>query len=690
MDDLAFFDTQHLQVRGGIFDEAGKQKGVQVAGDVTGDGLEAIPLTHTEPVAAETANGDADGLRRRRSKKESTGSVATAEPLDLPDGTQATEIKQVARSGTEPFGQTRAFGTASLDATKKWFAHRSGASADLTVSSHSSLLPSPTPSPAVGAVPSPRTSSPRPKIEATGQGFVIGPKAEDLTASSTVQASTAADQTPSPTGPAPEQVDGHKQQPVSLQTRPSRSNSAQSSQSRSESQAWPAGTNNDEGKRDSWHGGSSAPPTDASAPTSNLMDTFRQRTADKKALQASVNQARDAMRKWGTNWSKGRKGFGAMEEDDLQNHIGEINGRTSTAASPPRLPTGARPIPTKAADTTATARQSNSLQDRLAAAAAAAASPPKHHEVMGISPSESALDRQHAATRRSVSGELLGRKDSQTSDVSTSSAPPAASGPSPHDNGGKHILRQQPTGANKAMVVPRIPKRPDAVMSMSSASASSATSAASAGLLALDEPASGAPAGIAADTAPDSVAPPSTSIPPPPLPARGQSEERVPQVTTDKDDAGTFEQGQAQGASEESPGDPVFDSANTLSDQPKAASKSLHDIPDAVAGASANEEDDADEDTRSVVSEPGPAEIKPTGPAGPILPPLPARKPMTRSASLRELPSESSSVQGESAGLPTAIASPASPGARSAEDALKKMVALDELARSMPGTPGAG
>src|SRR4051812_45227681 len=101
MDDLAFFDTQHLRIRGGIFDEAAKQEDVVVAGSITGDGLEAIPLSDTRPIPDESATSQG-GLRHRKSKPSVAQPVMVTEALDLPDGRQAAEIKPVARAGTEP------------------------------------------------------------------------------------------------------------------------------------------------------------------------------------------------------------------------------------------------------------------------------------------------------------------------------------------------------------------------------------------------------------------------------------------------------------------------------------------------------------------------------------------------------------------------------------------------------------
>ncbi|WWD04793.1 hypothetical protein V865_002864 [Kwoniella europaea PYCC6329] len=124
MDDLAFFDTTKMSVRGGIFNESSKIK----RGEETEQPETAVPLPESE---IQTSNEDpasavpsTSSLRKRNPQKSKT--------VDINGLGQAEEVPQLGLPRTDTAPPTLSNGTtnrtaATVQATKKWFAQNGSA-----------------------------------------------------------------------------------------------------------------------------------------------------------------------------------------------------------------------------------------------------------------------------------------------------------------------------------------------------------------------------------------------------------------------------------------------------------------------------------------------------------------------------------------------------------------------------------
>lgn len=269
-DDIPFFDTSNLRPRGGIFDQFGKkrgQDGVPISTEMGAEGLEPKPLTD-DPVNKKT---DTPSRHRSTSLSAVTPSMAP-EALDSPaQSTDHEERDKVEREWTAKVERSPAdaASTSSLakslsSGTKKWLAGH--ASSGDTYGSG--------------------TTSPATKPETThDESETLRESAQLDSAPAGLVVSSERTQSPALT---PSSDDANKDLPTSREVH---------------HDAETASSSGDLG------GPRNLPsedlPSTEAAPGS-LIETIRSRAKDKQALQTSVNQAKDAMRKWGTNWAAKR------------------------------------------------------------------------------------------------------------------------------------------------------------------------------------------------------------------------------------------------------------------------------------------------------------------------------------------------------------------------------------------------
>lgn len=414
MDDLAFFDTRHLRARGGIFDEAAKNNDAEVKADLGPDGLEPIPVSKPR------ATGDESDLSRKSSVKPRQPPSLAVQALDLPQG-KATRLAQAEDDAQSIGGASQHSITKSIsESTKKWLAAKAGVNdTNAEVDRHSSEPVTPV------SLNTPAKSA----IEKTGVGFEIR-SAGQWTAAQAMDTSVEA------TASGDKVMDRAQDDDVSLDKLPPTMNAAQQG-------FVPRGTLVSSSTDADIAAGGSA------ATAAALMNNIRARTADKKALQSSVNEARDAMRKWGKNWAAKRTGgvTGQIAQDaEISQKLQAVEQqiqKTQDGASPGK---SIDPSP----------RLGSSLQERLAMAAVQAASPSSTNTSL---PRQS-LDGQPSGNVPSIS--TISSEDRRRE--SLSEGRPALP------------VRQQPAGV-AAMTVPRIPKRPDAVTAISSEARLSETTA---------------------------------------------------------------------------------------------------------------------------------------------------------------------------------------------------------------------
>lgn len=380
-DDLPFFDTSNLKPRGGIFDEFGKRRGqntVPISTEMGAEGLEP------KPAAVDKVSLKSESPARRRST-----SLSVAQPTMAAEAV-ATSTGSTNRHGRSDsdmhFGSsldrspTDVASTSSLarslqDGTKKWFASRASgestvASSPITLSSHQESIPN---LPKRNLTDT-RDPSPQPSRESSQMRSQS--KASDGDASSAVSAAKQlqdrehASERKAVSGFVPS---------ASLFANPSHSKSP----AMDTSTVQPSSAEN-------------VPSSDVIS--SSLMDTIRTRAKDKQALQTSVNQAKDAMRKWGTNWAAKRNlplGAPSQFHEDPTNVPPTVSTQ-DRPVTPTLSPSSHRKAETRGMDIPKTGL---SLQERLANVTQLATSPdrkPRH----SAESDGSSLDAQIVRTLR--------------------------------------------------------------------------------------------------------------------------------------------------------------------------------------------------------------------------------------------------------------------------------------------------
>lgn len=355
-DDIPFFDTSNLRPRGGIFDQFGKKRGeggVPISTDIGAEGLEP------KAMSKEDAKKPIDTPSRRRSTSLSAVPPSmAAEALDSPArSSQDSErdrgvpdwISKADRSSTD-VASTSSLAKSLSGGTKKWFAGR--ASSGDTYASGADTPFTTTEAIAGGHIGQFQDSSAKPSFsELDSQRNVAYLHTASTGTAEPIRGIQSSEQRAMTEGVAKDETSSTRR----VDHLPTVTTSLAKE---GEVSAHPAS--------EEMASGEAAP--------GSLMDTIRSRAKDKQALQTSVNQAKDAMRKWGTNWAakrnlpipvlpkhtEGLAGSGVSTPTDIRQTV------TATASATHRTPdVRAMEIP----------RGGLSLQERLANATQLATSP---------------------------------------------------------------------------------------------------------------------------------------------------------------------------------------------------------------------------------------------------------------------------------------------------------------------------
>lgn len=286
-DDIPFFDTSNLRPRGGIFDQFGKKRGeggVPISTDIGAEGL--------EPKAMSRGDGKKpiDSPSRRRSTSlsavppsmaaEALNSAARSSQDSERDKGVPDWILKADRSSTD-VASTPSLAKSLSGGTKKWFAGR--ASSGDTYGSGADTPSTTTEAVAGGHIGQLQDSSLKPSFSALD------------TQRNLAQLDTASSGTAEPI-----------RRIQSSEQRPPTEGVAKEDSSPAHFAYHPTITTSSAKEPEISTHPTSEEMTSGEAAPGSLMDTIRSRAKDKQALQTSVNQAKDAMRKWGTNWAAKR------------------------------------------------------------------------------------------------------------------------------------------------------------------------------------------------------------------------------------------------------------------------------------------------------------------------------------------------------------------------------------------------
>ncbi|KAL7423244.1 hypothetical protein Q5752_002544 [Cryptotrichosporon argae] len=460
MDDIAFFNTQGFNVRGGIFAEAHRDRARRESAENKEPANKEdeqvcvdVATSKEDPASATT---ETLGLRKRNPTKSQTlGLIGMAD--SAPDLTASTESHALDRTDSAPaaigMSPKKPSPSASL-ATKKWktpslFSVSNGPNEDVMQHAHRASLD--------GS----RTSS--------GTGIIAEPEERDETPAAVTEIHIKGD------NGSQTSVDTADPEPgSSTATLPS------SGQSRSPARS-----------------------------TASLLSAVRNK--DKKAIASQVNTARDSLRKWGAGFAAKRRG---KQDDDDEDDEGESGPAASGSRyAPPyhaperertsgdyrsladRLSAVAQTAVVGTTDAHGTTHLAPSRPERTGAdpaAPAAAPSPssrPMHRShpstsslakvALGASPPGFSISAARPTTEvehaHAAIGAGAGRADASQRRASSASAHSAYSAQSAQSVHSAHSsaahtpapVLSQPAGA-RSMVVPRVPKRPGAVTGIGS------------------------------------------------------------------------------------------------------------------------------------------------------------------------------------------------------------------------------
>ena len=421
MDDIAFFNTNGLGIRGGIFSEAGKVSADHAVHEAASE-IPTLPGAEIGTAAEDPASATAETstMRQRRPTKVQTLDVTA--PSEAP-GTESIEVG-LARTDTAPASIDIGASTnrePSLSETKKWFGKigRPQSESSQTVIN--------------GPVNASQESLSKQRSR-NGERTSLTATPNPAESSTTSENST---RPPSP--PLGGDISSYSPPPNRL--------SIGSINKATSDQTVPAPLDN----------------ATESSSTAALLTSLRAR--DKKAIQSQVNSqvntARDAVKKWGVNWAKRRTNF--------PNKLDEREG--SRPAALYGQPEEESVIRSSNAPDSPSQTQSPTLKERLDAAA---------HQASTRQRSASSASASSATGLRPTL--LQSPSKSAVAPVNPSTSPPqwtlashpmseAARDtvPTPHppraSNG--NAVYTQPS-AGRTMVVPRVPKRPGEVIGMGS------------------------------------------------------------------------------------------------------------------------------------------------------------------------------------------------------------------------------
>ena len=465
MDDIAYFDTSKLDIRGGIFSSAGKNYSPPDEDEDVAQANGVDVATSAEDPTSAVAETPA--LRKRRPTKSQS-----MDPVGLLSTDETSAKVGLPRTDTAPAAVAsgpNAKKASAISATKKWFASSTATTSNHRPTSSLSQLSIRSD----GSNESMRRSLSNDKAPASSTGPVISVSMEGESSMLTVDnpASRSASALPDDLSTESLPLKGTNGTADSEENLPRDADRSISPDS--------------------------ATTVGKGASNASLISSIR--TRDKKALQSQVNVARDNIKKWGVN-------FAAKRKSAMHPHLSEERDPDKPAAiyrpemderddTPIR---GSRPESTSASRTAVSPNRT--LKERLNAAAQAAAT-------TGTSSSPSAQARPARAGSASSSHSIPGRPALATSPKATGVdkmlgvSPPAgwtlggglpttelirdaasgstASTPPPRPaNGNSHArsassitststVHTQPS-AGRSMVVPRVPRRPGEVTGIGS------------------------------------------------------------------------------------------------------------------------------------------------------------------------------------------------------------------------------
>lgn len=350
-DDIPFFDTSNLRPRGGIFDQFGKKRGhdgVPVSTDIGAEGLQPKPIAKNDPKRS------LDSPTRRRSTSLSAVPPAmAAEALDPSARSSQDSERDWMPKDQSPIdiASTSSLAKSLSGGTRKWFAGRassgdtygSGTTTPVSAVSKADVGPE---SDGVKV----QDSSTRPFIgELNEQGQMAQLDADSLNTSERIQGKHSSNYEPLAETAIKNDASNARLAHLPTATAPSATEFESSSQPISEGMS----------------------PSEVKG---SLMETIRTRAKDKEALQTSVNQAKDAMRKWGTNWAAKRNLPLPALARPAEGHTGN---RTPTPADVRQAHTATSSTARRTPDVRAVdiPRGGLSLQERLANVTQLATSP---------------------------------------------------------------------------------------------------------------------------------------------------------------------------------------------------------------------------------------------------------------------------------------------------------------------------
>ncbi|WVQ73178.1 hypothetical protein IAR50_002742 [Cryptococcus sp. DSM 104548] len=465
MDDLAFFDTSDLPVRGAIFDHAAK-----IERNVTGEKVE--PPVEVPTVSKEDPNSavpTTSSVRQRQKKKSqlAEGETPLPAPVSQSSGDSGHSIPRIdtAPPAVTTTNSTAVKKAAALAATKKWFAQTGSKPPSLAAQA---IVGGQGAAAAASPSSTPTLNIPIESPEKSGNW-------ENQPEVATVEVSSS-------TAPSAGSTKGHANN-GSITSMPGQGvHNGPSSVKGFDTSSTLSGSSTE-----------TTNPTVPQASTASLISSFRSR--DKKAIQAQVGSARDQMKKWGVSFAARRKAAREGGEAIAGDEVVDMDEAGLRALYRPREeeedPRDDEPLDVQPLSVSS----HKSLQARLNAAAhdTSASSLPhsrslssqgvpipernrshssSKHSLFSASP-RAASPRASASTSPSHWTPIAGTpttgmaKDDHI--VGTPGSSVTSSGTQGHTrrNSNATAISLQPT-SGRSMVVPRVPKRPGQVMGFGS------------------------------------------------------------------------------------------------------------------------------------------------------------------------------------------------------------------------------
>ncbi|WVF69246.1 hypothetical protein IAT40_004022 [Kwoniella sp. CBS 6097] len=458
MDDLSIFDTSHLKVRGGVFDEAGKFKRTE---EVQTETPPTVEIRATDELG--TSNEDPSSavpttstLRHRHRNRAQSTDLTNMDPRPSGD-TEAVGLG-ISRTDTAPptvgNGPTTKASVA-VKATKRWFA-QAGASRPPSLSTQTITGGLPNNSDP-DMIRQRSTSSERRAVFATEPHSVDANLENDPVVAPVQVSSSSAGRAESERGslaPTPSNESGLSTpgsgihpHTLSAPTPPSLDQASDGRSSVETARATAI-----------------APAQAHQSSASAIMNSLKSR--DRRALQAQAGAARESLKKWSV-------GFAAKKRGGRESTHVQEEHRPPALYRPPEEDTREDDVPVVATSP----NSGRSLQDRLNAAAHAGAAPlaiPARERSSSSGSRPNLFASPGKATASSVSSSppnwtpSMSKpttsvvKDEVTPQLSAHTTVPAPAPTSARRGSNSTPVLMQPA-PGRSMVVPRVPKRPGQV-----------------------------------------------------------------------------------------------------------------------------------------------------------------------------------------------------------------------------------